>query len=62
MFGLGKCSLDIVRVIMIDKVTQLPVQITRQIRKWYASHVVKLSKRAAFLFVRKLSTTILTRS
>lgn len=60
MFGLGKCSLDIVRVIMIDKVTQLPVP--RQIRKWYASHVVKLSKRAAFLFVRKLSTTILTRS
>ena len=60
MFGLGKCSLDIVRVIMIDKVTQLPVP--RQIRKWYASHVVKLSKRAAFLFVRKLSTTILRRS
>ena len=60
MFGLSKCSLDIVRVIMIDKVTQLPVP--RQIRKWYASHVVKLSKRAAFLFVRKLSTTILTRS
>ena len=60
MFGLGKCSLDIVRVIMIDKVTQLPVP--RQIRKWYASHVVKLSKRAAFLFVRKLSTTIPTRS
>lgn len=59
MFGLGKCSLDIVQVIMIDKVTQLPVP--RQIRKWYASHVVKLSKRA-FLFVRKLSTTILTRS
>lgn len=60
MFGLGKCSLDIVRVVMIDKVTQLPVP--RQIRKWYASHVVKLSKRGAFLFVRKLSTTILTRS
>ena len=60
MFGLGKCSLDIVRVIMIDKATQLPVP--RQISKWYASHVVKLSKRAAFLFVRKLSTTILTRS
>lgn len=60
MFRLGKCSLDIVRVIMIDKATQLPVP--RQIRKWYASHVVKLSKRAAFLFVRKLSTTILTRS
>lgn len=60
MFGLGKCSLDIVRVIMIDKVTQLPVP--RQIRKWYASHFVKLSKRAAFLFVRKLSTTILRRS
>ena len=60
MFGLGKCSLDIVWVVMIDKVTHLPVP--RQIRKWYASHVVKLSKRTAFLFVRKLSTTILTRS
>ena len=59
MFGLGKCSLDIVWVVMIDKVTQLPVP--RQIRKWYASHVVKLSKRA-FLFVRKLSTTIHRRS
>lgn len=59
MFGLGKCSLDIVWVVMIGKVTQLPVP--RQIRKWYASHVVKLSERA-FLFVRKLSTTIHRRS
>lgn len=59
MFGLGKCSLDIVWVVMIDKVTHLPVP--RQIRKWYASHVVKLSKRA-FLFVRKLSTAIHRRS
>ena len=59
MFGLGKCSLDIVWVVMIDKVTHLPVP--RQIRKWYASHVVKLSERA-FLFVRKLSTTIHRRS
>ena len=59
MFGSGECSLDIVWVVMIDKVTHLPVP--RQIRKWYASHVVKLSKRA-FLFARKLSTTIHRRS